>query len=169
VAWAILGSFFGFFLAGYTGVLMVASVKPVWHNAIPLGGLFLASAASTSYALLMLLLGRRGRGLADPTVRKLADADRWAIGIELLLLLLVLVPLGSLARPFITGAYGALFWIGAVLTGLLAPIVLDLAGRGGDFERKQRLRAALILVGGFVLRFVIVMAPQSPQIPPWHL
>jgi formate-dependent nitrite reductase membrane component NrfD len=169
VAWAILGSFFGFFLAGYTGVLMVASVKPVWHNAIPLGGLFLASAASTSYALLMLLLARRGRGHTDPTVRKLADADRWAIGIELLLLLLVLVPLGSLARPFITGAYGALFWIGAVLAGLLAPIVLDLAARGGDIERKQRLRAALILVGGFVLRFVIVMAPQSPEIPPWHL
>jgi formate-dependent nitrite reductase membrane component NrfD len=117
----------------------------------------------------MLLLGRRGRGLADPTVRKLADADRWAIGIELLLLLLVLVPLGSLARPFITGAYGALFWLGAVLTGLLAPIVLDLGGRGRDIERKLRLRAALILVGGFVLRFVIVMAPQSPEIPPWHL
>jgi protein NrfD len=169
VAWAILGSFFGFFLAGYTGVLMVASVKPVWHNAIPLGGLFLASAASTSYALLMLLLARRGRGHADPTVRKLADADRWAIGIELLLLLLVLVPLGSLSRPFITGAYGALFWIGAVLAGLLVPIVLDLAASGGDIERKQRLRAALILVGGFVLRFVIVMAPQSPEIPPWHL
>jgi protein NrfD len=169
MVWAILGSFIGFCLAGYTGVLMVASVKPVWHNAIPLGGLFLASAASTSYALLMLLLARRGRGPSDPTVRKLADADRWAIAIEIVLLLLVLVPLGSLARPFITGAYGALFWIGAVIAGLLAPIVLDLAGRGGDIERKLRLRAALILVGGLVLRFVLVMAPQSPQIPPWHL
>jgi formate-dependent nitrite reductase membrane component NrfD len=117
----------------------------------------------------MLLLARRGRGHTDSTVRKLADADRWAIGIELLLLLLVLAPLGSLARPFITGAYGALFWIGAVLAGLLAPIVLDFAARGGDIERRQRLRATLILVGGFVLRFVIVMAPQSPEIPPWHL
>lgn len=160
LAWAILGSFFGFFLAGYTGVLMVSSVTPVWHNAIPLGGLFLASAASTSYALLILLLARRGRGPSDPTVRKLADADRWAIAIEIVLLLLVLVPLGSLARPFVTGAYGALFWVGAVIAGLLAPLLL---------ERKLRLRAALILVGGLVLRFVMVMAPQSPEVRPWHL
>jgi formate-dependent nitrite reductase membrane component NrfD len=169
LAWAMLGSFFGFFLAGYTGVLMVSSVKPVWHNAIPLGGLFLASAASTSYALLILLLFRRGRRHTDPTVRKLADADRWAIALEIVLLLLVLVPLGTLARPFITGAYGVLFWIGAVVAGLLGPIVLDFAGGGRDIERRLRWRAALILVGGLVLRFVIVMAPQSPQIPPWHL
>jgi protein NrfD len=169
VAWPILGSFFGFFLAGYTGVLMVATVKPVWHNAIPLGGLFLASAASTSYALLILLLSRRGRGPADPTVRKLEDADRWAIGIELALLLLVLVPLGTLARPIVTGVYGALFWIGAVLTGLLGPLILDLVKRSGDLEQRLRLRATLILVGGLVLRFVMVMAPQWPQVSPWHL
>jgi protein NrfD len=169
VAWPLLGSFFGFFLAGYTGVLMVATVKPVWHNAIPLGGLFLASAASTSYALLILLLTRRGRGHADPTVRKLEDADRWALGIEVVLLVLVLLPLGSLARPIVMGPYGVLFWIGVVLTGLLAPVVLDLVKRGGDLERRLRLRAALILVGGLALRFVMVMAPQSPQVPPWHL
>lgn len=169
VAWPILGSFFGFFLAGYTGVLMVATVKPVWHNAFPLGGLFLASAASTSYALLILLLARRGRGPADPTVRKLEDADQWAVGIEVALLLLVLVPLGTLARPIVTGAYGALFWIGVVLIGLLAPVVLGLVKRRGDVERRLRLRAALILVGGLVLRFVMVMAPQWPQVPPWHL
>jgi len=82
--------------------------------------------------------------------------------------LLVLVPLGRLARPIVTGVYGALFWIGAVLTGLLAPVALDLMRRG-DLEQRLRLRAALILVGGLVLRFVIVMAPQWPQVPPWHL
>jgi protein NrfD len=169
VTWPLLGSFFGFFLAGYTGVLMVGTVKPVWHNAIPLGGLFLASAASTSYALLILLLTRRGRGPADPTVRKLEDADQWAIGIEIALLLLVLVPLGALARPIITGVYGALFWIGVVLAGLLAPLALALVKGGGDLKRRLRLRAGLILAGGLVLRFVMVMAPQWPQVKPWHL
>lgn len=166
--WAILGSFLGFFLAGYTGVLVVGTAHPLWHNAIPLGGLFLASAVSTSYALLILLLARRGRGHGDPTVAKLAEADRWAIGVEVGLLLLVLVPLGALARPIVTGAYGALFWVGAVIVGLIAPIALDLQ-RSGDVERQQRIRAALILAGGLVLRFVIVMAPQWPRVSPWHL
>jgi formate-dependent nitrite reductase membrane component NrfD len=169
VAWPLLGSFFGFFLAGYTGVLMVGTVKPIWHNAIPLGGLFLASAASTSYALLILLLARRGRGHADPTVRKLADADRWAIGIEIVLLLLLLVPLGALARPIVTGIYGALFWVGAVLAGLIVPLALDFGPRGRDAERQQWIRAGLILIGALVLRFVIVMAPQWPNVSPWHL
>jgi formate-dependent nitrite reductase membrane component NrfD len=168
LAWSILGAFFGLFLAGYTGVLMVGTVTPIWHNAVPLGGLFLASALSTSYALLILLLLRRGRGRRDPTVAKLVGADRWAIAIEAVLLLLVLVPLGALARPIVAGGFGVLFWIGVVLTGLVAPVVLDLMGRRGNVERHQ-LRAALILVGGLVLRFVIVMAPQWPRVKPWHL
>jgi formate-dependent nitrite reductase membrane component NrfD len=162
-----VGAFFGFFLAGYTGVLMVGTVAPVWHNAVPLGGLFLASALSTSYALLILLLARQGRGHADPSVAKLALADRWALGIEIVLLLLVLVPLGALARPIITGGYGVVFWIGVVLAGLIAPFVLEFAGR--DVERKHRLRAALVLAGGLMLRFVIIMAPQWPGVKPWNL
>lgn len=169
VGWGILGCLVGFALAGYTGVLMLATVTPVWHNAIPLGGLFLASAVSTSYALLILLLLRRGRGHSDPTVRKLEEADRWAIWIEAALLLLVLVPLGALARPILTGGYGVLFWIGVVIAGLLAPMILGRNKRRGDLERRLRLRAILILVGGLVLRFVLVMAPQWPQVHPWHL
>jgi protein NrfD len=168
VVWLVLGGFFGFFLAGYTGVLMVGTVEPVWHNAIPLGGLFLASGFSTSYALLILLLSRRGRGHQDSTVAKLAGADRWALGLEAALLLLVLVPLGTLARPIVTGGYGALFWVMVVLAGVIVPVALDIRRRG-DVVRRHRVRAALILVGGLALRFVIIMAPQWPQVPPWHL
>jgi formate-dependent nitrite reductase membrane component NrfD len=117
---------------------------------------------------MILLLLRRGRGQRDPTVAKLVGADRWAVAIEIVLLLLVLVPIGALARPIVTGGYGVLFWIGVVLLGLIAPVGLDLIGRRRNVERHQ-LRAALILVGGLVLRFVIVMAPQWPQVKPWHL
>ena len=74
--WGILGAFFGFFLAGYTGVLLTGTSIPFWHNARLMGALFLASAASTSYALLILILMRRGRSHGDSTVEKLARADR---------------------------------------------------------------------------------------------
>ena len=169
LAWLTVGSLLGFSLAGYTGVLMIGTVRPIWHNAIPLGGLFLTSAVSTSYALLILLLARRSRAHSDATLAKLEEADRWAMGLEVVLLLLVLVPLGALARPIIAGGYGVLFWLGVVLVGLVLPVVLDVGWRRQSLERRQRIRAALILAGGLALRFVMVMAPQWPKVKPWHL
>jgi formate-dependent nitrite reductase membrane component NrfD len=169
VLWSIFGIFFSFALAGYTGVLMIGTVRPIWHNAIPLGGLFLASAASTSYALMIMLLRRRGYSHRDPTVVRLAAADRWAIVIEFVLLLLVLIPLGALARPVVTGGYGVLFWLGVVLAGLVTPLALDFLRSGPDPERRDRIRAGLVLAGGLMLRFVLVMAPQWPEVRPWHL
>jgi formate-dependent nitrite reductase membrane component NrfD len=170
VLWAILGAFFGFFLAGYTGVLVGGTSLAVWHNARLLGGLFLASAASTSYALLLLIALRHGRRYGDRTVVKLERADRWAIGIELLLLVAMLIMLGALARPFITGGYGVLFWVGVVVIGLLTPLLLHrYRPRDWDDERRAVISAACVLVGGLLLRFVIVMAPQWPIVPPWYL
>jgi formate-dependent nitrite reductase membrane component NrfD len=170
VAWGILGAFFGFLLAGYTGVLVTASGEAVWHNAQLLGALFLISAASTSYALLMLLLMRRGASHEDPTVVKLARADRWALALEILVLAVMLVGLGRLARPFITGGFGIVFWIGVVIIGLIAPLVLHRRQVvRGDPHRNVKLAATCVLVGGLLLRFVIVMSPQWPRVMPWYL
>jgi formate-dependent nitrite reductase membrane component NrfD len=168
--WKGLGILSALGLAGYTGVLMMSSTAPTWHNAYLLGALFLASAFSSAYALMILLLVRYGGSHADPTVRKLHDADRSTLVIELVLLAVLIVGLGRLARPFLTGGYGALFWLGTVLVGLIVPLALE-AGRwmARDAERRTLVRAACILVGGLVLRYVIVMAPQYPQVPPWHL
>jgi formate-dependent nitrite reductase membrane component NrfD len=83
------------------------------------------------------------------------------------LLLLVLVPLGALARPIVTGGYGFLFWTGVVLAGLIIPLVLDFVRT--SLKRQHVMRAVLVLVGGLMLRFVIVMAPQWPGVKPWSL
>jgi formate-dependent nitrite reductase membrane component NrfD len=168
--WLALGALAGFGLAGYTGVLMIATTRPVWHNAYLLGGLFLASAFSTSYAFLTLALLRRGRRHGDSTVTKLDDAERWSLSLEIVLLALTLIWLGGSARPLFTGGYGVLFWVGVVGLGLLAPLLLRrVRVSSGSVERRARLRAACILVGGLTLRFVLVMAPQWPLVKPWHL
>jgi formate-dependent nitrite reductase membrane component NrfD len=170
LAWLGTGAFLGFCLAGYTGVVLIGTTRPVWHNAYFLGGLFLASAASTSYALLVLLLLRRGRGAEDVTVRKLHAADRWALGIEIALLAALLLSLGRLARPLVTGGYGVVFWLGVLGGGLLFPLLLDVVSIGrGRREKRLRLGAYGALAGGLVLRFVWVMAPQWPRVPPWRL
>ena len=169
--WGILGAFFGFFLAGYTGVLVTGTSIPFWHNARLMGALFLASAASTSYALLILLLMRRGRTHADSTVEKLARADRLAIVLEIVVLAIMLVLLGGVARPMIAGGFGVVFWLGVVIVGLLLPLAFHWSGRVGpaSAERRATLAAACVLVGGFLLRFVVVMSPQWPSVPLWYL
>jgi formate-dependent nitrite reductase membrane component NrfD len=168
VLWGVLGAFFGFFLAGYTGVLVTGTSLPFWHNARLMGALFLASAASTSYALLILILLRHGRTHADTTVAKLARADRMAIVLELLIIVAMLILLGGVARPMIAGGFGVIFWLGVVLLGLLAPLALHWY-RGATADRRAVLSAACVLVGGFLLRFVIVMSPQWPRVPLWYL
>jgi formate-dependent nitrite reductase membrane component NrfD len=170
LAWNVAGSCFGFGLAGYTGVLVSATTIPVWHNARLMGALFLVSAASTSYALLVLLLLRGGAGRAGPTVAKLARADRFSMVLELILIVLLLVILGRAARPLVSGGFGALFWIGVVGLGLLWPLVLHArAVRGWAEPRREMIAAVCGLVGGLLLRFVVVMAPQFPAVSLWAL
>jgi len=170
VGWNILGSVFGFGLAGYTGVLVTATTIPVWQNARLLGGLFLASAASASYALLVLLLLRQGRAHSDPAVAKLARADRFTMVVELVLILLLVLTLGQTSRPITTGGFGVLFWLGAVGLGVVVPFLLHRTALGRwDAHRRAVIAAVCVLVGSLVLRFVVVMSPQYPEVPPWSL
>ncbi len=170
VAWNVVGSFFGLALAGYTGVLVTATTIPVWQNARLLGGLFLVSAASASYALLMLLLLRRGRTHADPTVAKLARADRFTMVLEFLFVLGLVITLGATSRPITTGGFGVLFWLGAVGLGVVVPLLLHrVSPRGWDAHRREIVAAVCVLIGGLILRFVIVMSPQYPAVSLWSL
>jgi protein NrfD len=170
VAWHALGTVFAFALAGYTGVLVTATTIPVWQNARLLGALFLVSAASTSYALLLLLLLRRGAGPSHATVRKLVRADRFSMMLEVVLLVLLLILLGRFAEPLISGGFGALFWLWVVGVGLLFPLVLHQRPvRGWDTHRRELIAAVCVLVGGLVLRFVVVMSPQYPAVRLWAL
>ena len=169
-AWHVVGTLVGFALGGYTGVLVTSTTIPVWHNARLMGALFLVSAASTSYALLMLVLLRRGRAHTRTTVEKLARADRFSMGLELAIIVLMLLLLGPLARPLISGGFGVLFWIGVVGLGLVFPLLLHRGAiRGWPEPRRELIAAVCVLVGGLLLRFVVVMSPQYPAVPPWTL
>jgi formate-dependent nitrite reductase membrane component NrfD len=56
----VLGGIAGYFLAGYTGILLAVTNRPIWSDTPLLGMLFVVSAASTSAALLILLAHRWG-------------------------------------------------------------------------------------------------------------
>jgi formate-dependent nitrite reductase membrane component NrfD len=170
VAWGTAGAFFGFLMAGYTGVLVTGTSIPLWHNARLMGALFLASAASTSYALLLLMLVRRGFAHTGAPLRKLARADRYAMFLELGIIGLTLVLLGGVARPMIAGGFGVVFWLGVIGLGLVMPLLMHrVKFLRWDDHRRAVAGAVCALVGGLLLRFVVVMAPQYPRVPLWHL
>ena len=151
---SLVGTIAGFFIAAYTGVLLSATALPLWREARLMGALFLASGASTGMAAISLLLYLSGES-AGEGFKKVKRADRFAMIFELLVLALFLAFLGSAAAPITTGHMAPLFWVGLVIAGLIVPLVMDVAGAG---MVPAVVPALLVLVGGFIMRYVIVMA-----------
>jgi formate-dependent nitrite reductase membrane component NrfD len=151
---SLVGTIAGFFLAGYTGVLLSNSAMPLWREGRLMGALFLASGASTGMAALSLLLFLGGDA-AGEGYRKVKRADRFAMIVELVIIAGLLGVLGASAAPLTSGQFAPLFWGGLVVAGLLVPLVLDLAW--GKVKVLGAFSAALVLIGGFILRYVIVM------------
>jgi formate-dependent nitrite reductase membrane component NrfD len=151
---SLVGTITGFFLASYTGVLLSATALPFWSDARLMGALFLASGASTGMAAISLLLFLSGES-AGEGFRKVKHADRFAMVLELILLAVFVTLLGSAAAPLTTGEFAPLFWGGLVLAGLLLPLALDLTAKNA--RMLGAAAAVLVLFGGFILRYVIVM------------
>ena len=154
----LVGIFFGFFLASYTGVLLSATALPFWTDARLMGALFLASGASTGMAAISVVMFLTG-GSGGPGWGKVKKADRYSMIVELIVLALFLALLGSAARPLTIGHFAPLFWGGLVGLGLIIPLALDLVGH--RLKLLGAVSAVLVLVGGFVLRYVVVMSIQS--------
>ena len=165
---SVLATIAGFALAGYTGVLLSATSQPLWTQSQVIGALFTASAASTGLAAILLLLALRRRHHAS-TEHKLEEADNLMMVLELVLLVLFLVSLGALAGPaaraagaipFLSPLGLVVLGIGVVLFGLLTPMLLHFRPRMLG-ARTPVVAAVLGLVGGFLLRYAVVMFPQG--------
>ena len=148
-------------LGGYTGVLLSAlGARALWGSAL-LGPLFLVSGISSGAAFTMLM------GVSADERAFLARADVHAMWLEVALILFFLVGLatgGGASRAaadlVLGGPYTAPFWALVVAAGLVVPSAMEL------LERRLHLAAtavapALVLVGGFALRWILVAAGQS--------
>jgi protein NrfD len=153
----VLGSIFGLYIAGYTGVLIAVTNRPIWADSTLLGLLFLVSGASTgSAALILLALWRRAGHPAS--LNWLVWFDRNVLILELLVLIAFLVSLGSVARVFLSW-WGALLLVGVVGAGILVPLMLE---RGRVHPSRQLVRSAsLVLLGGFLLRVVVLLSSEQ--------
>ena len=147
-----LGAILGLYLAGYTGVLLSVTNRPIWADTTLLGLTFLTSAASTSAALLILL--GNWNGLSRDRLHRLERFDRSALILEVLAIAALVTSLGRIAAVWLDG-WGVLL-AGMVLGGIALPLLLDWRRPGEN--RPIWIAPALVLLGGLVLRMVIVLS-----------
>jgi protein NrfD len=155
----IIGGLFGFYVAGYTGVLLAVTNRPIWSDTPLLGMLFVVSAASISAALL-ILLAERSRWTM-PAIARLHRMDAWTLALEFIILIALIVSLGAVARAWLN--WWGLLLLVTVIVGMLLPLAhywrRDWIGR-----LNTPITAALVLLGGFLLRLVIVFSAEGIRI-----
>lgn len=158
-----VGSFFGLFVASYTGVLLSSTAVPIWGRARHvLGPLFVTSGLSTALSALSLILslGRRNA----QSLEKVERAELIVMTTEIGLISSLPVVLGPLSKPLMKGKIAALFGAGTVGGGLLLPL---LARLGWKLRKKPTPRSLhmgaslLVLVGGLILRYVWIMVGRA--------
>jgi formate-dependent nitrite reductase membrane component NrfD len=180
LAWLILP--FGFGLAVYTAILLGAMpARPFWNSPV-IAMLFVLSALSGGIAIIMLallLFHRRPGSAADHerSMHLLGGTDAMLLLGELLVILFFLLfaqlSIGSVKESVSvilpSGELGAQFWGLVVMIGILLPAGMELSkfvpGRAATNSiSSARLfeftAAALILIGGFALRYIVVVAGQ---------
>jgi len=145
----VIGALLGLYVAGYTGVLLAVTNRPIWADTTLLGLTFLISAASTSAALL-IMLGSWG-GVSGESMDALERFDASVLVLELVVIVALVASLGRIAMVWVNG-WGVLLAL-MVLTGIALPLVLH-------WRRPTRgaLVPVLVLLGGLILRTVIIFS-----------
>ncbi|MEG0071117.1 MAG: NrfD/PsrC family molybdoenzyme membrane anchor subunit [Raoultibacter sp.] len=179
----LLGVIAALAVATYTGVLLgVSPAFPLWNLAI-LPILFVVSAASSGIAAVFLV----GLLVCRDELQGMDVIEKVHFGlpvIELVLLVVLLFMTNSMGAQegsvvavaalasvanLISGSYALPFWVGLIVVGLVLPTVLQgysLFGKkqSGDAPVAVGVPAmaiaseAAVLVGGFLLRYLIVLA-----------
>jgi formate-dependent nitrite reductase membrane component NrfD len=175
----------GIGVAVYTGILLGAMPsRPLWNSPI-LALLFLISALSTGVATIILGRALCHEKLTDSTAEHryhetgymLTSADLLLIGFEIMSIFLFIMfahlTIGNLkyAMAIILpgGEMAGMFWLWVVIIGLVVPGLMELIYVVPKLVYQSRFRmpriseamiSLAVLAGGFMLRYVIVVAGQ---------
>jgi polysulfide reductase chain C len=167
----------------YTGVLLSATNQALWAGLL-LPALFVASAISTGMALLLLvmatgfgrvldlLFGGEGKPVPEQVIRSMTRASLGVGIVELVVLVGFVVWLAAFSTPAAAAAIGVLlagpmsllFWGGVVVIGLLIPLGFEFAhaATGREYAVGAALMLpSLVLLGGFLLRLVVLLGGQA--------
>jgi formate-dependent nitrite reductase membrane component NrfD len=85
--------------------------------------------------------------------------DNIVLLVELLVRVAVMISLGPALRGWLN-VWGVLLLVGVIIPGLIMPLVLSWRHRSRA-EPNMPMLAALVLVGGFLLRVVVIFSSET--------
>ena len=140
-------------LITYTGVLLSTTSRELWST-ILLPVLFVLSAISTGMAATLLVAVLLGKEIPPKLGQAAAVLEVYEMAA--LIAFLIAVPAGVL----ISGPLSLWFWLGVVVIGLLIPFGLGFTTLRRNPTLHVLTMAFSVLLGGLVLRAVIVVGGQ---------
>jgi formate-dependent nitrite reductase membrane component NrfD len=152
----------------YTGVLLSATVVPLWRNvSLPLFFFISALSLGTEGGAMLGLMSLR-KGNLDVMKEPLQFLRRsyriilplYFFAAMLFFILLMFSVSRETVAHFITGWSGMIWWIGVVGIGILLPMALVMK-KGSESARHGWFLSSCLLMGDFLLRFVLIMAGQG--------
>jgi formate-dependent nitrite reductase membrane component NrfD len=152
----VLGSLLGV----YTGILIsTLAARPLWNSAL-LGPIFLLSGMSAAAAFVHMI----AREAEEREL--LAKADNGFLMAELIFIALFVGGMATstqvhqqAATLLLGGPYTAVFWVFVVGLGIIFPLIIQLLAVNHKMQHTP-VAPILVLLGGLLLRFVIVSAGQ---------
>jgi formate-dependent nitrite reductase membrane component NrfD len=150
----------GGLLGVYTGILLsTMAARPLWNSSM-LWVLFLVSGLSTAAAFVhMIAKNVKEREL-------LAKADNGFLTIEIFVIALMIIGLLTstkvhihAAELLLSGAYAPVFWVFVVGNGIIIPLIIQLLAVNHKIKHTP-IAPIMVIIGGLILRFVIVSAGQ---------
>ncbi len=152
---------FAILLGIYTGVLLSAfSSRPFWNSPL-MGPIFLVSGLSTAAAMVILFS-------RDHNEREFfTKFDLGLIFTEMVLFILFIIGLSTSTLQFkkaadliLGGKFTPVFWVFVFGFALIIPAILEILELKGR-KIPSAYAAILVLLGGLILRFIIVDAGQT--------
>lgn len=153
--------FVGAFLGMYTGILLSAfGARPLWNSAM-LWILFLTSGLSSAAAFIHLIAKE------EDERKMLAKSDNMFLMFEFVVIFLLIVGFLSsdevhieAVKMLISGSYSSLFWVFVVGMGIVIPLIIQFSAVNEKI-RHTSIAPIMVIIGGLILRLVIVYAGQS--------
>jgi formate-dependent nitrite reductase membrane component NrfD len=150
------------FVGAYSGALLSVTAVRGWVDTFMIAPLFVAISGATGAALLLLIEAIRTRAPLGE-VEGLARASFFMTLWQLVALIVFAISLGGALTYFLSSTSTIVAAIVGTLLCLVAALLLLVPGvLRFDTPRyvSYGISAALILVSGFLLRYVVVMGPQ---------
>ncbi len=148
-------------LAGYTGLVLTGTNQPLWSDTIWITLLFLLSGISAGGAAMILVGWKESH---PGSVRWLEQMEGISSVVELFVLAIIAASIWSIVSVVWSGTWAVVLGIGVVLLGVVAPLFL--------YTRPRTLgtatipvAAALVLLGSFLLRTVVILSSEGVSWP----